>query len=98
MAEVVSLKTGHPLVGTWRDADDESGTSVRFTIRPAGQNFDVVGVDTSDGEVLSISNVRWDGHALRFDSLVPSAAPDGTRPRSRASLARGAIADAPCRR
>lgn len=72
MADIVTLKSGHPLVGTWRDADEDLGTSVRFTIRAAGSTFAVAGVDTSDGEILWISNVRWDGRILSFDSTVPS--------------------------
>jgi hypothetical protein len=60
------------LVGTWRDADEDYGSSVQFTIRAAGAVFEVVGLDTYDGERLSISNVSWDGHVLRFDSVVPS--------------------------
>ena len=72
MAEIVRLKRGHPLVGTWRDADEALGTGVQFTIRAAGSTFEVAGVDTSDGEMLSISNVRWDGGILSFDSTVQS--------------------------
>ena len=62
----------HPLVGTWKDADESLGTSVQFTIRAAGSSFEVAGVDTGDGEILSISNVRWDGQYLSFESTVPS--------------------------
>jgi hypothetical protein len=72
MAEIVTLTIGHPLVGTWRDADDDYGSTVQFTIRAAGATFEVAGLDTSDGEQLSISNVCWDGRVLRFDSFVPS--------------------------
>ena len=72
MAEIVTLKSGHPLIGTWRDADEDLGTSVQFTIRTAGSSFDVAGVDTRDGEMLSISNVRWDGRILSFDGTVQS--------------------------
>ena len=72
MAEIVRLKSGHPLVGTWRDADEDHGSSVQITIRAAGADFEVSGVDASDGERLSISNVRWDGRVLQFDSFVPS--------------------------
>jgi hypothetical protein len=72
MAEIVTLKSGHPLVGTWRDADEDYGTSIRFTVRGVGANFEVAGLDTHDGEKLSISNIRWDGRVLRFDSFVPS--------------------------
>ena len=72
MAEIVRLKSGHPLVGTWRDSDDELGSSVQFTIRAAGSTFDASGLDTGDGEILLISNVRWDGRILSFDSTVQS--------------------------
>ena len=72
MAEIVTLKSGHPLVGTWRDGAEERGSSVRFTIRAAGATFEVTAEDTGDGEQLAISNVRWNGRVLSFDSLVPS--------------------------
>lgn len=72
MAEIVTLKPGHPLLGTWRDADDDYGSTIQFTIRTAGDTFEVDGLDTSDGEQLSISNVGWDGRVLRFESFVPS--------------------------
>lgn len=72
MAEIVTLKSGHPLVGTWKDADEDHGTSLQFTIRGLGANFDVSGLDTYDGENLSVSNIRWDGRVLRFDCFVPS--------------------------
>jgi hypothetical protein len=72
MAEIVSLKTGHHLVGTWRDADEDYGSGVQFTISAAGAAFEVAGLDTRDGENLEISNVRWDGKILRFEGFVPS--------------------------
>jgi hypothetical protein len=72
MAEIVTLKNGHPLIGTWHDAAEEGGSSVQFTIRPAGATFQVTAVDTCDGEQLAVSNVRWNGRVLSFDSLVPS--------------------------
>src|SRR5216684_5845970 len=72
MADIVTFKTWHPLVGTWRDVDDDYGSRIQFTIRTAGEAFEVAGLDTSDGEQLSISNVCWDGRVLRFDSFVPS--------------------------
>jgi hypothetical protein len=72
MGEVVSINRAHPLVGTWRDPDEDLGTTVRFTVRPSGDAFEVEGIDAYDGEKLSISNVRWDGRRLSFDCLVPS--------------------------
>ena len=72
MAEIVTLKAGHPLVGTWRDAAGDIGSSVRFTVRAAGATFEVTGLDTSDREILVISNVRWDGRVLSFDSMLRS--------------------------
>jgi hypothetical protein len=72
MAKIVTPKAGHPLVGTWRDACGDIGSSVQFTVHAAGAIFEVTGLDTRDGEILSISNVRWDGRVLGFDSVVPS--------------------------
>jgi hypothetical protein len=74
MAEIVTFKAGHPLVGTWRHPDKDYGSGVQFTIRAAGNAFEVEAVDTHDGESLAISNVKWDGQVLRFDSLTPSTA------------------------
>jgi hypothetical protein len=72
MAEIVRMKTGHPLTGTWRDSDQECGATVQFTVSAVGDGFDVKAVDTSDAETLDISQVRWDGRVLRFVSFVPS--------------------------
>lgn len=72
MAEIVHLSAGHPLGGTWRDADAEWGTTVQFTVTPVATRFEVRGIDTSDGEELAISDVKWDGRVLRFASVVPS--------------------------
>ena len=73
MADIIRLTRGHPLVGTWQSADhDDFGTGVQFRISADGDQFRVTGVDTHDGEALEVSDVRWDGHVLRFNSLVPS--------------------------
>jgi hypothetical protein len=71
MCEIVPVRA-HPLVGTWRAPDGDLGTTVRFTIRGSGDAFEVEGIDTYDGEKLSISEVRWDGRRLSFHCLVPS--------------------------
>ena len=72
MAEIITLTAGHPVVGTWRDADEHYGSRVQFTIHPAGATFEITALDNGDGEQLSISNVRWDGRVLCFDGFVPS--------------------------
>jgi len=72
MADIVRLKHSHPLVGTWRHSDEGFGTSVQFTVLAAGEGFDVRAVDTADGEALVVSDVRWDGRALRVTTDVPS--------------------------
>jgi hypothetical protein len=72
MADIVRLKHAHPLVGTWRHADKDFGTSVQFTVLTAGEGFDVRGIDTADEEPLVVSDVRWDGRVLRFKTFVPS--------------------------
>jgi hypothetical protein len=73
MADNVVHNAGHALLGTWRDPDVD-GLTVLFSVTAAGDTFDVQGLDTSDGEKLVISDVRWDGSVLTFVSLVPSTA------------------------
>jgi hypothetical protein len=73
-AKVLRLHADHPLIGTWVVADDSS--SIEFQIRPAPRGFEVLASDSNDGEKFVVSNVRWDGRALRFELLVPS---NGTR-------------------
>jgi hypothetical protein len=72
MAEIVTLKLGHPLVGTWRHSDPEHGTMVQFVISAAGAGFHVRATDRSDDEELSVSDVRWDGRVLGFTTTTPS--------------------------
>jgi hypothetical protein len=73
-AKVLRLLADHPLVGTWIVADGSS--SIEFQIRAARQGFEVSASDSADGEEFVVSDVRWDGRALRFELLVPS---NGTR-------------------
>jgi hypothetical protein len=72
MTEIITFYGGHPLIGTWRDPDVELGSTVQFTIRAPEGAVEVAGVDTDDGEVLTISHVVWNGRVLRFHSYVPS--------------------------
>ena len=65
----------HPLVGTWAQKarlDDPDTSYVTFTISLRDRKLVVDGVDTSDGEKLVISDVRWDGKVLEFTSVCPS--------------------------
>ena len=48
MAKIVAPKAGHPLVGTWRDAAGDIGSSVQFTVHADGAIFEVTGLDTRD--------------------------------------------------
>ncbi len=73
-AKVLRLHADHPLIGIWVVADDSS--SIEFRIRPGRQGFDVAASDSYDGEEFVVSEVHWDGRALRFELLVPS---NGTR-------------------
>lgn len=73
-AKVLRLHADHPLIGTWVVADDSS--SIEFQIRPKRQGFEVAASDSFDGEEFVVSEVHWDGRALRFELLVPS---NGTR-------------------
>jgi hypothetical protein len=72
MTEIITFYSGHPLIGTWRDPDVELGSTVQFTVSAPEGAVEVAGVDIGDGEVLTISNVQWDGRVLRFHSYVPS--------------------------
>jgi hypothetical protein len=71
-SNVVALNAGHPLVGTWRDADAD-GSAVRFVVRATGAAFDVRVVDTLDGEAIEASKVTWDGNVLRFSTFLRSS-------------------------
>ena len=60
----------HPLVGTW--ITDEEDSNAAFIVKVTCGQFDVSGFCRSDGEKFKITRTRWDGHALSFDSLMPS--------------------------
>jgi hypothetical protein len=70
MTNVVKFGSPHPLVGTWVALDDD--VDAEFTVAAKGDSFIVSGRDQSDGEEFMISDVAWDGEALRFSSLMPS--------------------------
>ena len=76
-ARSAAIDAAHPLVGTWRDADAECGSTVQLTIEPAGGGFAVRAVETYDGETLEVSDVEWDGAALRFNCLTKSTGRGG---------------------
>jgi len=67
----VPLLSAHPLVGIWECSDPE-WANARFTVRATVVGFAVEGIDTSDGERFTISDVVWDGTTLRFDSRMES--------------------------
>jgi hypothetical protein len=68
-AAIIDPQFRHPLIGTWVLPDD---TPAEYTVHSLGETPAVSGVDSSDGEVFVISDVHWDGTALRFTSLMPS--------------------------
>jgi hypothetical protein len=68
-AAIIDPQFRHPLIGTWILPDD---TPAEYTVHSLGAAPAVSGVDSSDGEVFIISDVRWDGAVLRFTSLMPS--------------------------
>ncbi len=72
--KLLRLHADHPLIGTWVVADDLS--NIEFQIKPKRGGFAVSAVDGFDGEQFLVSEVHWDGQALRFTVLVPS---NGTR-------------------
>lgn len=64
MSNVLSITAKHPLVGTWRCADDF--TSVEFQIVATAAAFNVSATDTEDGEVAEVYDVQWNGEAMTF--------------------------------
>lgn len=60
----------HPLVGTWVTEDEDSNLAVVITVQRG--RFHVSSFTQSDGEFHRIRNVKWDGKALSYDSVVPS--------------------------
>jgi hypothetical protein len=62
-------RAGETLLGGWR-SEDEDGLAI--LVRRAGSGFDVSVKDRRDGEAFDVSDVRRDGTALRFRSVVPS--------------------------
>lgn len=59
------------LLGTW-EPDNDGYSTVRFTLRAGRTRPLVSAVDTHDGERLRVSDVDWDGEALRFRIYTPS--------------------------
>jgi hypothetical protein len=68
----VLVRYNHPLVGTWQEVENPvSESSVVYKIAVVDGSFVVSGIDESDGTKFKISDVRWDGAALKFTSLFP---------------------------
>jgi hypothetical protein len=64
------VQKDHPLVGTWITEDEDS--NLAFVIEVRRGHFRVSGFTRSDGEFHKITNLKWTGKALSFDSLTPS--------------------------
>ena len=67
--QIIDLTFRHALIGTWIHPGD---TSVEYTVSALGDVCTVAAVDLVDGENFVISDLSWDGHELRFTSLMPS--------------------------
>jgi len=60
------------LVGRWLEEENRWLVSkVAYTISIRAGHFHVCGIDESDGTRLRISNLNWDGDALRFATYYP---------------------------
>jgi hypothetical protein len=55
-------------VGTWCEKDQ----CVEYSVSVQDGAVAVAGLDTSDGEVLRIEDISFDGSELRFTSICPS--------------------------
>ncbi len=65
----------HPLTGTWVQQQTDPDfpiTSVEFTISLREGGFEVRARDTSDGEELEVSRVRWNGEDRKFSTFCAS--------------------------
>ena len=69
---VAKVYSDHPFVGTWEeDPTTDTRTTVIYTVSVQQGRFRVAGRDGEDGNVLKISQVKWDGDSLRFTSFYP---------------------------
>lgn len=66
----------NPLCGVWRyfEEDSEDYYRAEYTVSASNGEFQVSGIDRSDGEAFEISDVSWNGTSLSFHSYVPSTA------------------------
>ena len=55
-------------VGTWTETDQ----CVEYSVEVRDGDLVVTGLDTSDGEMLRIEDISFDGSELRFTSVCPS--------------------------
>ena len=67
------------IVGRWRQVAPWDGDDYlsEYTIAFDGNKFSVSAQDLNDGEAFQISDVSWDGEALRFRSFMPSTRREG---------------------
>jgi hypothetical protein len=62
----------HSFLGTWEEEPNVGGTTtVVFEVSVKHGRFVVTAWDSEDGTELRISQVKWDGTALRFISFYP---------------------------
>jgi hypothetical protein len=61
----------HPFVGTWEQEEPDSGqrTTISYTVEVKEGKFAVSGRDEANGTALKISQVRWGGDSLQFNSF-----------------------------
>src|SRR5208337_3650021 len=58
------------LIGRWQVRGEEIG--VIFNIDETGDGFRIHAIDTSDGEELVVSKVKWNGKELSFETRTRS--------------------------
>jgi len=68
----MTVSSSHPLVGVWKEKKNpEYTTPCVLTITVEDGQFSLREVDESDGVVLRISDISWDGERLHFVTLFP---------------------------
>jgi hypothetical protein len=80
MSYVYQVTPDHPLCGSWvaRNPDETSDYQrAEYTISVVDGQFQVTGVDCSDGEEFLIYDIGYDGEWIRFVSQMPSTGRSG---------------------
>ena len=57
-------------IGRWQTSNEDS--DIIIEIRKVKKQFHVRAFDKDDNEELIVSNIKWNGNLLQFETFVPS--------------------------